>query len=150
MIICCHILRCWFVLFCLGFSRQGLTMQSWLSWHSVWTRLALIYPPLPPKCWDQSPRTEVTDSCELPGGCWELNLGPWEEWPVLSTAEPCLQPLNETQFMLHMIRVLLKHGAHTCLSSRSPRPRHHLPEFRVLGHLVLHYEAVLNFQNKDL
>lgn len=44
----------------------------------------------------RSPGTEVTDSCDLPGGCWELNLDPRAEWPVLSTAEPSLQPLSET------------------------------------------------------
>ena len=27
----------------------------------------------------RSPRTGVTDSCELPCGCWELNPGPLEE-----------------------------------------------------------------------
>jgi hypothetical protein len=31
-------------------------------------------------------------SCELPYGCWELNLGPLEEQPVLLTAEPSHQP----------------------------------------------------------
>jgi hypothetical protein len=37
------------------------------------------------------PETGVTDSCELPCGCWELYLGPLEEQPVLLTAEPSLQ-----------------------------------------------------------
>ena len=27
----------------------------------------------------RSPETGVTDSCELPYGCWELDLGPLEE-----------------------------------------------------------------------
>ena len=35
---------------------------------------------------------EVTDSCELPCGCWELNLCPLEEQSVLLTTEPGLQP----------------------------------------------------------
>jgi hypothetical protein len=30
--------------------------------------------------------------CEPPCGCWELNSGPLEEQPVLSAAEPPLQP----------------------------------------------------------
>ena len=34
----------------------------------------------------------VTDSFELPCGCWELNLGPLEEQPVLIDAEQSLQP----------------------------------------------------------
>ena len=33
----------------------------------------------------------ITDGCELPCGCWELNSGPLEEQSVLSTAEPSLQ-----------------------------------------------------------
>jgi hypothetical protein len=34
----------------------------------------------------------VTDGCELPSGCWELNPGPLEEQQVLLTAEPSYQP----------------------------------------------------------
>jgi hypothetical protein len=34
----------------------------------------------------------ITDGCEPPCGCWELNLGPLEEQSVLLTAEPSLQP----------------------------------------------------------
>ena len=34
----------------------------------------------------------ASDSCELPCGCWELNLGPSEEQWVLLTTEPALQP----------------------------------------------------------
>jgi hypothetical protein len=37
------------------------------------------------------PGTGVTDSCEPPCGCLELNLGPLEEQSVLLTAEPSLQ-----------------------------------------------------------
>jgi hypothetical protein len=40
----------------------------------------------------RSPETGVTDSCELPCWCWELNLDPLEEQPVLLTTEPSLQP----------------------------------------------------------
>ena len=40
----------------------------------------------------RSPGTGVTDSCELPCGCWELNLGPLQEQHVLLTTEPLLQP----------------------------------------------------------
>ena len=39
----------------------------------------------------RSPGTGVTDSRELPCGCWELNLDPLEEQPVLLTTEPSLQ-----------------------------------------------------------
>ena len=34
------------------------------------------------------PGTGVTDDCELPCGCQELNSGPVEEQQVLLTAEP--------------------------------------------------------------
>jgi hypothetical protein len=34
----------------------------------------------------------ITDGCEPPYGCWELNSGPLEEQSVLLTAKPSLQP----------------------------------------------------------
>jgi hypothetical protein len=34
----------------------------------------------------------ITDGCEPPCGCWELNSGLLEEQSVLLTAEPSLQP----------------------------------------------------------
>ncbi|EDL91225.1 rCG56442 [Rattus norvegicus] len=33
----------------------------------------------------------ITDSCEPPCGCWDLNSGPLEEQSVLLTIEPSLQ-----------------------------------------------------------
>jgi hypothetical protein len=33
----------------------------------------------------------ITDGCEPPCGCWELNSGPLEEQSVLLTAKPSLQ-----------------------------------------------------------
>jgi hypothetical protein len=38
-------------------------------------------------------RDLITDGCEPPRGCWELNSGPLEEQPVLLAAEPSLQSL---------------------------------------------------------
>ena len=35
----------------------------------------------------------ITDGCEPPCGCWELNSGPLEEQAMLLTSEPSLQPL---------------------------------------------------------
>ncbi len=35
----------------------------------------------------------ITDGCEPPCGCWELNSGPLEEQSVLLTSEPSLQLL---------------------------------------------------------
>lgn len=40
----------------------------------------------------RSHRTGVTDSYELPFGCWEANLGTLEEQPVLLAYEAPLQP----------------------------------------------------------
>jgi hypothetical protein len=34
----------------------------------------------------------ITDGCEPPCGCWDLNSGPLEEQSVLLTSEPSLQP----------------------------------------------------------
>jgi hypothetical protein len=34
----------------------------------------------------------ITDGCELPFGCWELNSESLEEQPVLLTTKPFLQP----------------------------------------------------------
>jgi hypothetical protein len=36
----------------------------------------------------------ITDVCEPPCGCWDLNSGLSEEQSMLLTAEPSLQPLN--------------------------------------------------------
>jgi hypothetical protein len=33
----------------------------------------------------------ITDGCQPPCGCWDLNSGPLEEQSVLLTAEPSLQ-----------------------------------------------------------
>jgi hypothetical protein len=41
----------------------------------------------------RSSENGVTDGCELPCECWELNSGPLEELLVLLTAEVSLQPL---------------------------------------------------------
>ena len=36
----------------------------------------------------------ITDGCEPPCSCWELNSGPVEEQPMLLTSEPSLQQLG--------------------------------------------------------
>ena len=36
----------------------------------------------------------ITDGCEPPCGCWELNSGPSEEQAMLLIAEPSLHPLD--------------------------------------------------------
>jgi hypothetical protein len=47
----------------------------------------------------------ITDGCEPPCGCWELNSGPLEEQSMLLTAEPSLQPLNK--FLKGVLRNLI-------------------------------------------
>jgi hypothetical protein len=42
------------------------------------------------------PETGVTNGFELPCGCWESNLGPLEEQPMLVTTEPSLHPRSST------------------------------------------------------
>lgn len=42
------------------------------------------------------PLGPVTDSCELPHGCWESNPDPLQEQPVLLTTEPSLQFLRKS------------------------------------------------------
>jgi len=44
----------------------------------------------------------ITDGCEPPCGCWELNSGPLEEQSVLLTAEPSLQPINSFNIWMYM------------------------------------------------
>ena len=40
----------------------------------------------------------VTDGCEPPCGCWDLNSGPLEEQSALLTTEPTHQPLSVVFF----------------------------------------------------
>jgi hypothetical protein len=38
----------------------------------------------------------ITNGCEPPCGCWDLNSGPSEEQSVFLTTEPSLQPPEVT------------------------------------------------------
>ena len=49
------------------------------------------YYPKKPEGGVRSLGAEVTDGCEVMGGCWELSLGPLEEQSLLLTTEPSLQ-----------------------------------------------------------
>lgn len=51
---------------------------------------------VPFKARRECPRTGVTNGCESPQGCWESNLGPVQEQQVLLTAQPSLQPDDDT------------------------------------------------------
>jgi hypothetical protein len=56
----------------------------------------------------------ITDGCEPPCGCWELNSGPLEEQSVLLTTEPSLQPQDDFSlcsiiiFWIFFKQILLK------------------------------------------
>jgi hypothetical protein len=39
----------------------------------------------------------ITDGCELPCGCWELNSGSLDEQSLLLTAKP---PLSQTKLLI--------------------------------------------------
>jgi hypothetical protein len=51
----------------------------------------------------------ITDSCEPPRGCWELNSGPSEEQSVLLTTEPSLQPPKYFSFYLTLMLLIPLH-----------------------------------------
>jgi hypothetical protein len=46
----------------------------------------------------------ITDGCEPPCGCWELNSEPMEEQSVLLTIDPSLQPIffQKKHYILHL------------------------------------------------
>ena len=46
-----------------------------------------------------TPEEGITDGCEPPCGCWEMNSGPLEEQSMLLTAEPSLQPSFKDLFI---------------------------------------------------
>jgi hypothetical protein len=114
-------------------------MYSWLAWNSEyepgWPQFPEIYLPLP-SMWhhNQHPvkiiylfimymsilslssdthqkraSDPVTDGCEPPCGCWELDSGPLEEQSVLLTAEPSLQP--KVLFLIMHLRVCVGDNA---------------------------------------
>ena len=43
----------------------------------------------------------ITDGCQPPCGCWELNSGPLEEQATPLTAEPSLQAQEENSYMTY-------------------------------------------------
>jgi hypothetical protein len=47
-----------------------------------------------------TPEEGITDGCEPPCGCWEMNSGPLEEQSVLSTAEPSISLAPEANYFV--------------------------------------------------
>ena len=83
-----------------------------------------------PACTSLGLEVGATDSCKLPCGCWELNLAPLEEQPVLLTTKPSLQAKH--------INLLLYSSAFVCLHvCTSHMLASHGSEKRVLNHLEL-------------
>jgi len=58
----------------------------------------------------------ITDGCEPPCGCWELNSGPLEEQSLLLTTEPSLQPpVHILLKVVHGVQFVLLY-THMCLA----------------------------------
>ena len=73
-----HLVFFLFVLFCFVLLLRFIYFM-WVHYNSLQTpQKRTSYP--------------ITDGCEAPCGCWELNSVPSEEQSVLLTAEPSLQP----------------------------------------------------------
>ena len=62
---------------------------------------------------------EVTDSYELPSGCWNLNPCPLKEQPTVLTFEPSLQPVPDVLYLF---------SSHSPLHILWPRNRQCQPE----------------------
>jgi hypothetical protein len=50
----------------------------------------------------------ISDGCEPPCDCWDLNSGPLEEQPVLLTTEPFLQPNNNFLKRLFGLQIMFR------------------------------------------
>lgn len=93
-----------------------------------------------------SPKFGVTDDCELPCGCWELNPGLVQEQYILLTAEPSLQLLtlkmSITSLIIHLYSSSLTEEFAQSLNMAVLRvglAYSHSPES---GHVMLSKEAV--------
>jgi hypothetical protein len=68
----------------------------------------------------------ITDDCEPPCGCWDLNSGPLEEQSLLLTAEPSLQS-KDLFYVYEYIDAILSHI----------RREHQIPLQMVVSHHVV-------------
>ena len=71
-------------------------------------KIYFCFRPIGVLSWVSGP-PERNYSYELPCGCWELNLGPLEEQPVLLTTEPSLQSPKKRNSLTEL-EELGKHG----------------------------------------
>jgi hypothetical protein len=65
----------------------------------------------------------ITDGCEPPCGCWDLNSGPLEEQSVLLTTESSLQPLVPSSLERAHSTAILSHRLSSILGGSSPSAR---------------------------
>lgn len=73
--------------------KIDLFWWGWVFCLHIYPSLHHVHTQCP---WRPVERTDPFDfsyrQCDLPCGCWELNLGALEDGPALFTAEPSLQP----------------------------------------------------------
>ena len=67
---------------------QCCHLDSLYSWFSLYEYTVAVFRHTPVECASDP----ITDGCEPPCGCWELNSGPMWEQSVLLTSESSLQP----------------------------------------------------------
>jgi hypothetical protein len=65
---------------CLGILPTYISINHVHAWCLQWPEQGV-----------RSPGAGITDHCEPPCRCWELNPGPLQEQPVLLTTEPSFQ-----------------------------------------------------------
>ena len=74
----------------------------------------------------------ITDGCEPPRGCWELNSGPLEKQSMLLTSEPSLQPPKFFKIYLYTVYTVF------CLHVRlQARRGHQISLQMVVSHHVV-------------
>jgi hypothetical protein len=84
----------------------------------------------------------ITDGCEPPCGCWELNSGPLEEQLALPTTKPSPQPLNILKNLL--VCVCVHAWACTCAHICHVCPGTCRSQKKVSDPLELEFQEVVN------
>lgn len=74
------------------FQKRCLFLHMGISVLLVFVCIYHMYGSCRPKEGVVSPVTGVMNNCEPPCRCWQSNLGPLEEQPVVLITEPFLQP----------------------------------------------------------
>jgi hypothetical protein len=69
----------------ISFFLSFLKKNTYFYFFNVYEYTVAVFRHTRRERWDP-----ITDGCEPPCGCWELNSGPLEEQSVLLTAEPSL------------------------------------------------------------